>query len=231
MSAEDSPLVAYAYDVMTNTDNALRPRILDLFTASVLADNASKGNLANLVALIASAQHGVAYTTCSFDRNEHILGLPINRELIETRLGLAFSAFTRANSRMPADWVRDGRVSRGDFNVGRYLGAILYDLLPHGQPGTPGYEPSPTDTDPVIDKWARIILDIRNNSAVAAASISVPGANNLTPRKLRRMSRQADFYIANGRLPNDQEMAEILEIGHAVEADEEDDATEEDVDE
>lgn len=214
MSAEDSPLVAYAYDIMTNTGNALRPRILELFSQSVLQDNASRGALTNIVALCAGAQHGVQYITTSFDRIEPILGEPINRELIETRLSLAFSAIARADTRMPAGWVRDGRVARGEFNVGRFLGVILYDLLPHGSPEEPVYEPAPTNTDGVLDKWARVIAEVRTRELMAILATSLPSgaAGNINLRKLRRISKQVDFYLQNNRMPTEQEIKELLKV-------------------
>jgi hypothetical protein len=228
MSAEDSPLVAYAASIMTDETNALRPRILDIFPQGVLTDTASRGMLANLVALCAGAQNGERHITTSFDRNEPVLSLPINLALIETRLGLAFSAIRRANTRMPADWVRDGRVSRGEFNVGRYLGAILYDLLPHGLPGTASYEPAPADTDAIQDKWARIIELARLRDPGAGLATTVTGAGNLTTRKLRRLSKQVEFYLREGRMPNEQEYVTLLAFHGPAPPEEDDSDSEED---
>lgn len=229
MSAEDSPLVTYAYDIMTNPDNALRPRILELFSENALRDNASKGVLENIVALCVGAQHGIGHITRSFDINEPVLSLPINRDLIETRLGLAFTAFTRANHGMPEDWVADGRVMKGEFNIGRYLGAILYDLLPHGTPGQVGYEPAPANTDVVLEKWARIIVEARQGVPAAMLAVTVPGAQNLHSRKLRKISKQVDFYLAHGRMPNESETAELLRVVAPDPEDSEEDNEDEEV--
>jgi len=212
MSAEDSPLVTYAYDIMTNPQNPLRPRILELFSQSVLTDTASKGTLESVVALCAGAQHGPCHITRSFDINEPVLALPVNPELIETRVGLACTAIARANAEMPADWVQDGRVARGEFNIGRYLGAILYDLLPHGTPGEPTYEPAPADTDVVLAKWARVIARARQGEPGALLAVTVKGAQNLNPRKLRKISKQVDFFLAHGRMPTEPELAELVRV-------------------
>jgi hypothetical protein len=210
MSAEDSPLVVYAYSLMNEGDSPLRLRILELFGENALKDNASRGGLENVVALCAGAQHGVTHLTRSFDINEDILSLPLNRDLIETRLGLAFTAIERANALMPVGWVADGRVMKGEFNIGRYLAAILYDLLPHGTLGEIGYEPAPPNTDVVLTKWARIIAEARQEVPGALLAVTVPGAQNLNGRKLRKISRQVDFYLANGRMPTDRELTDIL---------------------
>jgi hypothetical protein len=230
MSAEDSPLVTYAYDIMTNPQNVLRPRILELFTQNALTDTASKGVLETLVALCGGAQHGPAHITRSFDVNEPVLVLALNQDIIETRLGLAFTAIARANTLMPDGWVADGRVMKGEFNVGRYLGAILYDLLPHGTPGQVGYEPAPADTDVVLTKWARIIAQARQGVAGALLAVTVPGAQNLNTRKLRKISKQVDFYLAHGRMPTEPELAELLRVVAVAEVeDSEEDSEDEEV--
>jgi hypothetical protein len=217
MSAEDSPLVTYAYDVMTNPDNVLRPRIIELFTENALKDNASKGTLENVVALCAGAQYGVNHITRSFDINEPVLVLPINRELIETRLGLAFTAIERANTAMPAGWVPDGRIMKGEFNTNRYLAPILYDLLPHGTPGQAGYEPAPTNTDAVLTKWAHIIAETRQDLPGSQAKLAVEDSSRKGKDKggLRKVSKQVDFYLAHGRMPNDPEMSDLLRAAPA----------------
>jgi hypothetical protein len=210
MSTEDSPIITYAADIMANPENPLRPRILDLFSPTVLADNASRGTLANVVAMCAAAQHGVHHITTSFDVNESILTDRIDQQLVETRLGLVFTAIARANDRMPVGWVVDARVAKGEFNVGRYIGVILYDLMPHGVPGQASYEPAPVDTDTVLNKWARLIADVRQGIPVATLAVTVPGAQNLTVRKLRKISKQVDFYLRQNRMPTETELADIM---------------------
>jgi hypothetical protein len=213
---------------MTNPENPLRPRILDLFTENALKDTAAKGTLTNVVALCAGAQHGAHHFARSFDTNEPVLGLPINREIIETRIGLAFTAIERANALMPAGWVPDGRKKRGEFNVARYLAAILYDLLPHGTPGALGYEPAPTTTDPILAKWARIIADDRQGIPGAQMAVTVPGANNTTALKLRKMSKQVEFYLEHGRMPNEIELAQRMQMTAAEVDDFDDDSVDDD---
>lgn len=214
MSAEDSPLVAYANSMMMDPDNALRPRILELFTENALKDNASRGTLENVIALCAGAQHGVAHLTRSFDINEAILSLPVNRELIETRLGLAFTAIERANALMPAGWVADGRVRKGEFNANRYLALILYDLLPHGAPGQTGYEPAPTNTDSVLAKWAQIIAEARQDLPGSQAKLAVEDSarKGKSQSGLRKVSKQVDFYLVHGRMPTEAEIAELVRV-------------------
>lgn len=210
MSTEDSPLIQYAYDIMNNVANPLHAQIVGLFTQNALADNASKGTLENLVALCAGAQHGERHLSRSFDVNEPILRVPVDVELITSRLNTAFEVFRRANAIQPME---DARIKKGNFNVGRYLAGILYDLVPHSTVGAPAYEPAPVNTEPIIAKWARIIAAVHANDAaspIAVAAVTVPGANNINPRKLRKMSKQVAFYLANNRLPNADEMRDML---------------------
>jgi hypothetical protein len=231
MSAEDSPLVTYAYDIINNPQNPLRPRILELFTENALKDNASKGTLENVIALCAGAQHGVHHITRSFDINEPILGMPINRDLIETRIGLSFTAIERANAFMPVGWVADGRVMRGEFNANRYLAVVLYDLLPHGTPGSPGYEPAPTNTDAVLDKWAHIIAEARQDLPGSQAKLAVEDAarKGKSASGLRKVSKQVDFYLAHRRMPTESEITDLVRMvaGGDPEESEEDSDTEE----
>lgn len=212
MSAEDSALIRYAYDIMTNVENPLHVMIVALFGQNALVDSASKGVLENLVALCAGAMHGERHLSRAFDVNEPILRLPIDEARIQERLSLAFEVFRRANAIQPME---DARIKKGNFNVGRYLAGILYDLLPHGAVGGAAYEPAPVDVEPVLTKWARIIAAVHANDAatpIATAAVTVPGANNINPRKLRKMSKQVDFYLANHRLPNADELRIMLAV-------------------
>lgn len=212
MSEADSELVRFAVEIMNDINNPLREIIIEMFTQNALVDNASKGCLENLVAMCAGAQHGQGHLSRSFDVNESILRTPINRELITSRLTNAFEVFRRANAIHPMD---DARIKKGNFNVGRYIAGILYDLLPHGSVGSPAYEPAPVDTEPVMNKWTRMISAIHAGDAAsptALLAVTVPGANNINPRKLRKMSKQVDFYLIHGRLPNDTEMTTMLAL-------------------
>jgi hypothetical protein len=213
MSEADSPLVRFAAAIIANVENPLRVQIIDLFTPNAVVDNASKGCLENVVAMCAGAQHGEGHLSKSFDVNESILREPVNEQLIVSRLNAAFEVFRRANARQPME---DARIKKGNFNVGRYLAGILYDLMPHGTVGQPAYERAPEDIEPVLSKWSRIIAAIHAGDAaspIALAAVTVPGANNINPRKLRKMSKQVGFYLEHNRMPNADEMREMLTIG------------------
>lgn len=214
MSAEDSPIVRYAISIITDVDHPLHAVIVGLFTQNALTDSAAKGVLENVVALCAGAQYGEKHLTKSFDINEPILHGPVNADLINERLGHAFDVFRRANLLQPME---DGRKKRGNFSVGRYLGGIIYDLLPHGTPGTASYEAAPTNIEPILQKWARVIAAIHAEdlaSDMALLATTVPGANNINPRKLRKMSKQVEFYLAYGRVPSAVELRDL--VAHTV---------------
>jgi hypothetical protein len=222
MSREDSPLIDYAC-VLMDGEHPLRAQITELFGEVVLQDTDSRGNLANLMALLAGAQHGLGprtatgkYPQChitrSFDINCDILGLPLNEALIETRLRMCFAAFEQANALQP---MPDARVRKGEFNVGRYLGVMLHDLAI-------GRDPMVT-----VTKWSRTIANVRDGNEVMANAITMKGAQNLNYRKMSQISFQVDFALEHRRMPNEVELREwrerVGDVG-AVEDDEEEDA-------
>jgi hypothetical protein len=191
MSREDSPLVEYSCRLMEMEDHPLRSRVTELFSDSVFQDTNSRGGLANIVALVAGAQHGVGHITRSFDINGDILNEPLNTHSIETTLRIAFSAIARANELTP---IQDGRVRKGEFNVGKYLGVILYDLAT-------GREPVST-----IDKWGTIIARVRDGNADALNAVTMKGAQNLNARKMSQISFQVDFFLEHGVLPTEAQI-------------------------
>lgn len=191
MSREDSPLVDYACRLMETEDHPLRSRVVELFSENVLQDTDSRGGLANIIALLAGAQYGVGHITRSFDINGDILTEPLNAHAIETTLRIAFSAVARANEMSP---IQDWRVRKGEFNIGKYLGVILYDLAI-------GREPVAT-----IDKWGTIIARVRGGSADALNAVTMKGAQNLNARKMSQISFQVDFFLEHGVLATDAQI-------------------------
>lgn len=221
MSREDSPLIDYACRLMEG-EHPLRAQVTELFGEAVLQDTDSRGNLANLMALFAGAQYGLGprtatgkYPQChitrSFDINCDILDLPVNEALIETRMRVCFAAFERADELHP---MADARVRKGEFNVGRYLGVILYDLAT-------GRDPMAT-----VSKWSQAVARVRNGNEVMANAITMKGAQNLNYRKMSQISFQVDFALEHQRMPTDAEIREWKERageGETVDEDEEDD--------
>lgn len=193
MSREDSALVDYACRLMENEDHPLRSRVVELFSDTVLQDTASRGGLANIVALVAGAQHGSRHITRTFDINIDILHSPLNTDIIETRLRIAFSAIARANELYP---IQDGRIRRGEFNMGKYLGVILHDL-------DSGRDPVST-----VAKWGSVIARARGGDADALSAVTMKGAQNINARKLGQISFQVDFLAEYGVPPTDAQIQE-----------------------
>jgi hypothetical protein len=204
MSREDSPLIDYACRLMEEAEHPLRAQITALFGTAVLQDTDSRGNLSNLMALFAGAQHGLGprtaagkYPQChitrSFDVNCDILGARLDTALIETRMRICFAAFERANE---LSRLEDARVRKGEFNVGRYLGVMLHDLA--------------IGVDPMVlvTKWGRAIADVRDGNDTMANAITMNGAQNLNYRKMSQISFQVDFALENRRMPNEAELRE-----------------------
>lgn len=218
MSREDSPLIDYACRLMEG-EHPLRERIATLFGEAVLQDTASRGNLANLVALFAGAQYGLGprtatgkYPQChitrSFDINSDILNADVNEDLIVTRMRICCSVFERADVLHP---MGDARVRKGEFNVGKYLAVILYDLV--------------TGRDPmaVVDKWGQAVANARAGDATMLNATTMKGAQNLNYRKMSQISFQVDFALENHRMPTEAEIREWKERGgDAASVDEED---------
>jgi hypothetical protein len=218
MSREDSPLIDYACRLMEGA-HPLRERIESLFGESVLQDTGSRGTLANLVALFAGAQHGLGprtatgkYTQChitrSFDTNSDILNHPVNEDLIEMRMRICFSVFERANELHP---ITDARVRKGEFNVGKYLSVVLYDLVS-------GRDPLAT-----VEKWSRAVASARTGIDMMLNATTMKGAQNLNYRKMSQISFQVDFVLANGRMPTDTEIRDWKDrTGETATVDEDD---------
>lgn len=206
MSREDSPLIDYACRLMDG-EHPLRASVTELFGEGVLQDIDSRGNLANLMALLAGAQHGLGprtatgkYPQChitrSFDINCDILAVPVNEALIETRLRVCFAAFEQADVLQP---MPDARVRKGEFNVGKYLGVMLYDLAIGRDPMA------------VVAKWSRAIANVRGGDETMANAITMKGAQNLNHRKMSQISFQVEFALEHRRMPNEVELREWRE--------------------
>jgi hypothetical protein len=199
MSIDDSPLVAEAHALLNDNDHPLRESMTTLFFDSRLGDTAAQNNLSNAVALVSGAAHGVHYITRSFNMQEQKVEdqTPISRAVVVDRLGKVFEIFRMANRSTP---LTDKRRMKGQFNVGKWLGAILYDLLMN-----------PDDTRQIQDKWTTYILRARQAGyADAEAASTIAGAQNLTPNLLKKISTKVEIYINHNRIATEVEMRTIV---------------------
>jgi len=211
MSEEDSPLVREALALLNDADYPLRTQITEYFFDTQNRDSDSKPNLENAVALVSGAIYGEEFITRSFSRQEeHVESQePINRAAVVSILGYVFDVFRQANLIVN---LTDGRKKKAQWPVGRYLGAILYDILMNR-----GYIPQ------VQQKWAIYLGKVRNDEPNANEAVAVPGAQNMNVDRLNRISKKVDVYIKTGRILTKEELDVIIHPIHTyVESDSED---------
>lgn len=198
MSEDDSPLVREALALLNEPDYPLRTQITEYFFDTQNRDSESKPNLENAVALVSGAIYGEEFITRSYSRQEeHIENQePINRTAVVLILGQVFDVFRQANLIVN---LTDGRKKKAQWTVGRYLGAILYDIL-----NNLGSIPQ------IQQKWATYIAKVRNDEPNANEAISVPGAQNMNVDRLKRISKKIEVYINTGRILTKEELDAIF---------------------
>jgi len=211
MSEEDSPLVKEALALLNSPDYPLRARITSTFFDTVDADNAGKKNLENAVALVSGILNGVRYITKSFDRQEAMVEQqqPIDRSVVVERLTEILDIFRMAYTETP---LTDRRRLKAQWSVGKYLGAILYELLT-----------TKDTTETVQKKWVNYIVRVRNGVANGEEAIEIMGAQNLTSDKLKRKCHKVDVFMRENRLATEME---LIEVRHADAVDSTDESDE-----
>jgi len=197
MSEDDSPLVAEALALLNDDDYPVRSAITEYFFDTQNADNDGRKNLENAVALISGAINGVDYITKSFSRQEEMVErqTPIDRERLVTILSNVFDVFRQADNIIE---LNSRSQKRAQFTIGKYLGAILYDILM--QPNT---IPS------IQAKWAAYLARVRNGTEDAEEAVKISGAQNICPDRLKRISIKVNTFITENRLMTNDEIKDI----------------------
>lgn len=213
MSEEDSPLVREALALLNDADYPLRTQITEYFFDTQNRDSDSRPNLENAVALVSGALYGGEFITRSFSRQEeHVESqTPINRADVVSILGHVFDVFRQANLLVN---LVDGRKKKAQWPVGRYLGAILYDI-----------KKNPESIPTVQQKWATYLEKVRNEEPNAIDAILVPGAQNMTVERLNIISKKVEIYIRTGTIISKEELdayINSIQIDHNTSDDEED---------
>ncbi len=209
MSEDDSPLVKEAIDLLNQDDHPLREMMTRHFFDTRGVDNDGKSNLANAVALISGAIHGVHYITKSYNVQDPMIDSQaiINRATIVQVLGAVLEIFTLADQIEP---LTDKRKRRGQWSVGKWLGAMLYDYIMN-----PGY------TRTIQDKWANYIARVRSGEEGAEEATKIAGAQNLTATRYKRISTKVEIYMRENRLAT----AEQLNLINHPREDDDDDSS------
>jgi len=84
------------------------------------------------------------------------------------------------------------------------MGAIIYDL-----------NMNPFENWSTIQsKWVSYLVMARdiNTADTAKCAVQIPGANNIVPTKLKKISLKVETYVNNDRLMTDIELKEITHI-------------------
>jgi hypothetical protein len=198
MSIDDSPLVVEANALLYDDNHPLRDAMTTLFFESRLGDTSAQNNLSNAVALVSGAANGVHFIARSFNVQEVKVEdqTPISRAHVVSILGAAFEIFRIANRSAP---LTDKRRMKGQFNVGKWLGAMLYDLLMN-----------PDNTRQVQDKWANYILRVRReDDPRAEEASSLASRPHLTADVLKKISTMVDIYLRENRIATELEMINV----------------------
>lgn len=196
MSETDSTLVQEALAFLNADDYPLRAKITEHFTDTRNeADSKGRTVLANTVVLISCALYGVYHANKSFEYHEDVLNTPIDNSKLQNMLGLLFAVYERANQIFP---ITDKRKLKAQRPMGRFNGAILYDL--HTQP---------QNILDVIEKWGRFIAMYREGNPFAIDALDIAGAQNLTPHRLKKISSNVASLLNHMRLLTKEELKVI----------------------
>ena len=217
MSEDDSPLVKEALAFLNNDDYPLRDLITTHFFDTRGVDNDGKRHLENALALISGAMYGVNYITKSYNTQESKIECqdPIDRNHIVQTLGAVFHVFTLADS---IEYLVDRRKRKGQWSVGRWLGAILYECLTN-----------PGEIRRIQDKWARYIVRVRRNEENAEDASKMGGAQNLTATRYKRIGVKIDIFMTSNRIATEAELAVHVHPDEDVDSEASEDAVEEEV--
>lgn len=198
MSLDDSPLVQEADALLNSSTYPLRELITRHFFDTQNSDNNGHVHLSNAVALVSGAIHGVNYITKSYNVQDCMVEKqePINRQVVVQVLGAVLEVFTLADTYEPQP---DGRKRRGQWSIGYWLGAILYD-----------YHTNPGETRKIQEKWARYIARVRQGKEGADQATTIAGAQNLTANRYKRISVKVDIYMQENRIASDVELNQYV---------------------
>jgi hypothetical protein len=217
MSEEDSPLVREALSLLNDDNHPLRTLITDYFFDTRENDNDCKKNLENAIALVSGALYGPEFITKLFDRQEDNVEdqEPIDRSVIVSRLAHVFDVFRQANEIVE---LTDRRKLKSQWTVGKYLGAILYDVL------TNLYS-----VPRIQKKWATYLAKVRRDEPDASEAIVVSGAQNLNADKLKRISTKVQTYVTENRIMAKDEL-DLIHHESSADCEDDDSDTEEEPD-
>jgi hypothetical protein len=195
--SDDSLLVKEALALLNDENYPLRRLILEHFDPPG-SDNNGRKNLENAVALVSGALNGPHYITKSYNIQEEKVESqePIDRNIIIDILSTVFHIFTLANQVLP---LTDRRKLKSQWSVGKWLGAMLYDILTH-----------PNEIEETQNRWAKYIIAVRRGDMFSEDASKLSGGQNLTANKYRRICAKVAIFINQGRLAIDSEIMHLI---------------------
>jgi hypothetical protein len=93
--------------------------------------------------------------------------------------------------------LKDMRKRRGQWNVGKLLGAMLYDYHTY-------------EHAVIKHKWASYISMVRRGEHGAEDAIKLSGAQNLNTTRYKRVCVKVDIYVRDKRLATESELNSII---------------------
>jgi len=197
--SDDSLVVKEALALLNDDNYPLRGLILEHFFDTRGADNNGRKNLENAIAIVSGALYGPHYITKSYNIQEEKVEShePIDRNIIIDILSNVFHIFTLANQIIP---MTDRRKLKSQWSVGKWLGAMLYDVLTH-----------PNQIEETQNRWAKYIAAVRRGVMFAEDASKLSGGQNLTANKYRRICAKVTIFVNQGRLAVD---SEIMHLTH-----------------
>ncbi len=202
MYIEESPLVQEAVALLEDEDHPLRSTVDEVFSEGLREDNDKRMNLANAIAMVSGAVHGVDSITTAFIRQEINVSETdeLDRDSISETLEHVFKVFLRANRMYD---VPHASKKKALFNVGKWVAPILYDVLTRGN----------KSIKEIQKKWVDMMVLFRQGAENSADAITIAGANNIKPDKLARISAKVQQYLDDRTILTETELKKIFH-GH-----------------
>ena len=221
MSSDDSNLVQQAILFLDSPTYAFREQINKHFsdTQEIRENGKDPGQklLQNTVAVIAGILHGPHYITTSFDRlEEHVESVEeIDENKLHHYLSLIFEILDEVDKTV---LLTSNTHKKAQLNLGNFLGPMIYDLIVQD-----------SSVHNIKHKWIQYLIQKRQDITNSKEATKIPGAQNITATKLKRVCTQVQMYLDEARLLTTTELNEICHIDIEND-DDDDDESEEDND-
>jgi hypothetical protein len=206
MSSEDSNLIQYALCFLDDIAFPFREKIDRHFsdTHEIREKGCDSGQklLENAMGILSGILYGPEYITTSFDRLEEFVESrnDVDTEKIEYYFEKIFKIFDDVDTYMHQNYLSKTK-KKAQMNIGTSMGPIVYDLLACYR--------DEEQLSMIQNKWVQYLVKKRQNIALSKEAMQIPGAQNITPTKLKRICKQVEVYVNENRLLTAEELSEI----------------------